>query len=52
MVETRNIEKIVEKVSYEEIGDFSFVIRCECGKWMRIKIPILLCLPKEIKNEK
>jgi len=47
MVETRKIEKIVEKTTYEEIGDFSFVVRCDCGKWVRIKIPVLLCKAKE-----
>jgi len=34
-------------MEYEEIGDFAVVIRCECGRLFRVKIPVLLCKPLE-----
>lgn len=51
MVEKRKEEKFVELTEYDEIGDFSFVIRCDCGKWQRVKVPILICKPKTKQGE-
>ena len=40
-------ERKAELISYdEEVGNTGIVIRCECGRYIRVTIPVLLQKPK------